>query len=100
VPAELVQPSVGLGVDAGDEEARDRRDAASVVAGLDEPLEPADVSLGHLGVALEREDQGHVDRLAPGDHLLDRGQPGSGCRELDVEVGPIDQFVQALRFCN
>jgi hypothetical protein len=57
------------------------------------PLEPADVGLGHLGIALEREDEGHVGRLASGDHLLDRGHTGLGRRDLDVEVGPVDQLV-------
>jgi hypothetical protein len=48
VAAELVQPVVRFRADAGDEEARDRRDAASIAAPIDEPLEPADVGLCDL----------------------------------------------------
>ena len=80
--ADLVEPAVGLGVDAADEERRDGRDARRVAAALDQAAEAADVRLGDLAVALEREDQRDVDRDAARDRLLDRGQalaawPGS-----------------------
>ena len=64
VAADRVEPLVGLGVDAGDEEARNRGHLLRVAARLDQPLEPADVRLGDLGVAVEAEDQRHVDPLA------------------------------------
>ena len=49
---DLLEAPVGLGVDARDEEARDRDDVRRIAARLDEPLEPADVRLDDLGVAL------------------------------------------------
>ena len=60
--AERLEPLVGLGVDARDEERRDRRDLRRVAAARDEPLEPAQVGLDDGLVALEREDQRDVDR--------------------------------------
>src|SRR5439155_16279607 len=80
--ADGLQALVRLGVDARDEERRDRRDLRRVAAARDEPLEAAQVSLDDGLVALEREDQRDVDRLALGDRVLDRGQPGRGRRDL------------------
>src|SRR3712207_7968741 len=56
-----VEALVGLGVHARDEERGDGRHAAEVAAVLHVALEPADVGLGDLAVALEREDQRDVD---------------------------------------
>jgi hypothetical protein len=47
-------------------------------------------------VALEREDQGDVDRDAGGNRLLDRGQALAGRGDLDQQVGLLDERVQAL----
>jgi hypothetical protein len=93
--AGLLEALVGLGVHAGDEERRDRRDAARVAAAVDEPAQAAQVGLGDLAVALEREDQRHVDRDAGRDRLLDRRQALGRGGDLDEEVGPVDQPVQA-----
>ena len=57
-----------------------------VAARVGEALDAADVGLGHLAVALEREDQRDVDRDAGRDRLLDRGQARAGRRDLDEEV--------------
>ena len=70
--ADRIEPLVRLGVDPRDEEARHRRHRSRIAAAFDEPLDAADVRLGHLGVALQREDQRDVDALAARDHLLDR----------------------------
>src|SRR5207248_10482966 len=78
-------------------EAGDRGDLRRVAARLDQPLETADVGLGDLPVALEREDQSHVDVLAARDHLFDGGQALSGGRNLHVQVRPIDLRVQPPR---
>ena len=94
--ADLVEPAVGLGVDAADEEGRDRGDPRRVAAALDEALQAADVRLGDLPMALEREDQRHVDGDAGGDRLLDRGQALRRRGDLDQQVGLLDQRVQAL----
>ena len=51
-----------------------------IAAVSDEALEPADVRPGHLGVALEREDERDVDRPALRDHVLDRRKTGLASR--------------------
>ena len=100
VGADRVQALVGLGVDARDEEARDRCDRARVAAALHEPLEPADVGLGDRRVALEREDQRDVDRAALRDALLDRAEPGLGGGDLHERVRAVDPLVQAERLVD
>ena len=95
--ADLLQPPVGLGVDARDEEARDRRDARGIAAARDQPLQPADVRLDDGRVALEREDQGHVDRLALRDAVLDRGEARHGRGDLHEQVRLVDLAVQPDR---
>ena len=95
--ADLVEPPVRLRVDARDEEARHRRDIRRVAAAGDEPLEPADVGLDHRRVALEREDQRHVDRPALRDAVLDRGKAGHGRRDLHEHVRLVDLLVQPDR---
>ena len=93
----LLEPTIGLGVDPRDEEARDRRDRRGIAAGLDEPLEPAEVRLDDGLVAVEREDQRDVDRLALRDRVLDRAEAGLGGRDLDEQVRSVDVLVQAHR---
>ena len=95
VAADLVEPLVGLGVDARDEERGDRRDPARVAAALDEPLEAADVGLGDRAVALEREDQRHVDGDAARDRLLDRRQALERGGDLHEQVRAVDELVTA-----
>ena len=92
--AELVEATVGLGVDPRDEEAGDGVDGARVAADADEALEAAQVGLDHLLVAGEREDQGHVDRAAAGGHLFDRPDAGVRGRDLDQQVRPRDRRVE------
>ena len=96
VAADLVEPAVGLGVHARDEERRHRRDRARVTAPVDQALQAADVRLGHLAVALEREDQRHVDGDAGGDRLLDRRQARGRGGDLHQQVRALDERVQAL----
>jgi hypothetical protein len=100
VAADLVEPLVGLRVHARDEERGDRRDVLRVPAALDEPLDAADVRLGHFAVALQREDQRDVDRDAAGDRLLDRGQSRLRRRDLDVDVVALDHGVQVGRLVD
>ena len=85
------EPLVGFRVDARDEEARDGQHLTGVAASRDEPLEPAQVGLSNLRVALQREDQRDVDRLAVGDAILDRRQARLGGGDLDVAVRTIDE---------
>src|SRR5581483_9526314 len=63
VGADRLEPLVGLGVDARDEEARDAVHLARIAARCDEPLEPAQIRLDDFLVALQREDQRDVDAL-------------------------------------
>ena len=98
VAADRVEALVGLGVHARDEEGGDGRElAARVAAAVDEALDAADVGLHDLAVALEREDQRDVDRDAGGDRVLDRLQALDRGRDLDEEVGAVDELVQADR---
>ncbi len=78
--AERLEPLVGLGVDARDEERRDGADLRRVAAAGDEPLEPAEVRLDDGLVAVEREDERDVDRRAVRDAVLDRRQAGLASR--------------------
>src|SRR5438309_105532 len=80
VAANRLEPLVRLGIDARDEEARDRVHGRWIAAVLHEPLDSADVRLHHRLVPLEREDQRHVDVAAGGDHLLDRAESRLGSR--------------------
>ncbi len=97
VTADVVEALVDLGVDARHEEGGDRGDLGQVAAALGETLEAADVRLGDLAVALEREDQRHVDGDAGGDRLLDRGQALLRGRDLHEQVRAVDVLRQPLR---
>ena len=92
-----LEPLVGLAVDTGDEEARDRQHRAGIAPGGDEPLEAAEVGLGDGRVAPEGEDQRHVDRDPFGNAVLDRTEPRLGGRDLDVHVRAIDLLVEPRR---
>jgi hypothetical protein len=97
VGADLSEALVDLGVHAGDEEGGDGVDAAEVVtvrAGL---LESGEVGVDDLAVALEREDQGHVDRDARGESRGDRGQARLRRGDLDERVRAVDLGPQLLR---
>ena len=96
-PAELLESAVGLGVDAGDEEARNRRDWGRIAAAGDEPFETAEIRLDDLGMALEGKDERDVDRAALGDAVLDRTETGLGSRDLHEQVRPVDELVEAHR---
>jgi hypothetical protein len=76
---------------------RETKKLATDATGPGSPLEPAQVRLDDLDVALQREDQRHVDRPPARDHLLDRRQPFLRRRNLDVAVRPVDELVQPLR---
>ncbi len=89
-----VEAAVDLGVDAADEERRDRRDARGVAPAGDEALEAALVGLDHPFVAIEREDQRHVHASSFGDHRLDRRQSLDGGGDLDEQVRLADALVQ------
>ena len=80
------QHLVDLGVDPADEEARHARDLAEVPSLLLQLLEPGEVRLDDLVIAVDGEDQRDVDVVALGDLVLDRGQPFLGRRDLDHHV--------------
>ena len=54
-------------------------------------LQPVEEGVHHLAVAVEREDQRDVDADALGQACGDRRQARLGGRDLDEQVGPVDQ---------
>ena len=97
IGADRVEPLVDLAVDPGDEERRDGVDLAQVVTVGRGLLQTADVGVDHPAVALQGEDQGHVDADPLGDRRGDRRQAGLGGRDLDQHVGPVDDLPQIGR---
>ena len=63
-------------------------------------LEPADERLGDVRVGLDREQQRDVDVDALVDHLLDRGHPGVGARNLDEHVGTVEALPEHARLLD
>ena len=92
-----VEALVDLGVDAGDEERRDRVDGGQVVAVLAGLLEAGDVGLHDVVVLVEPEDQGHVDADAGGQGLGDRRAALLGAGDLDEQVGLADGLPEVGR---
>ncbi len=91
------QPGVGLRVDPRDEERRDGPHGIDGEALRDAALEPAQVGLDHLFVAIDGEQQRHVDVGPAGGQLLDRAHAGLGRRDLDHHVGQREPLPQPCR---
>ena len=95
--ADLLQPLVDLGVHPGHEERRrpsrilDR--SWPLALACSRPARNASIT---CAVALQREDQRDVDADALGERRGDRRQAGRGRRDLDEQVGPVDQPPQRL----
>ena len=87
--AERLEALVDLGVDARDEERRDRLHVDALALG-EAALEAADERLGDALVRGDREQQRDVDVEPLVDHLLDRGDALVGARDLDHQVGAVD----------
>ncbi len=97
VAAELLQPRVDLAVHARDEEARDRGEPVDRLARGDAPLEAVDPGVRDLLVALDREQQRHVDRDARGGQLAECVDALGRRRHLDEHVRAVDLGEDALR---
>ena len=69
-------------------------DRVQVVAGLLGGFQAGQVGVHHQPVALDREDQRDVDRNAFGQNGGDGGQARLGGRNLDQQVGPVDDLPQ------
>lgn len=69
-------------------------DPGQVVARLLGFLQAGEVGVHHRPVALDGEDQGHVDRDALGEHRGDRRQACFGRRDLDQQVRAVDDLPQ------
>jgi hypothetical protein len=74
-------------VPAADEQRSHGADVG-IQSGSDAPLDAAQVSLGGRDILCAREQEGHVDRHAREDRLLDCGKAFLGPRNLDEEIGP------------
>ena len=90
VAAERLEPLVDLGVDARDEERRDRV-AVERLALVLPALVRADERLHHALVVRDREQQRDVDVHALVQRLLDRREPLLGGGDLDHQVRAVDQ---------
>ena len=95
--ADLVQPRVDLGVHPGDEERGHRRDRGQVTPGLPGPLQAVEERVHHRVVAGQGEDQRDVDADPLGQARRDGRQPLPRGRDLDEQVGPVDQPPQEAR---
>ena len=95
--ADGVETLVHLGVDARDEERRHGVDLRDVVSCGERGVEPVQVGVHDLLVALHREDQGDVDADALGEGAADRRQAFFRCRDLDQRVGTVDDLPQLHR---
>ena len=77
-----------------------RDDLARVAALGDEPLEAADVGLGDLFVALQREDQRDVDRAPLAITSSIAARPGFVAGILTIRFGRSTTLVQAIASRN
>jgi hypothetical protein len=59
-------------------------------------LQARHVRVDHGGIALDREQQRHVDADALGGRLAERIHPGGGGGDLDHRVGPVDTRPQSV----
>ena len=96
VGAELVEPLVDLGVDAGDEERGDRVQAGQVGVARPGLLEAGEERVHDRAVAVEGEDQRDVDRDARAHHLGDGGQALDRRGDLDEHVRAVDRGREGL----
>ena len=94
--AELLEALVDLAVDARDEEARDRGDAVDRLAGRRALLEALDVRVRDLLVALDREQERHVDGDPRGRELAERLDALGRRGHLDQHVRAVDLLEDAL----
>ncbi len=60
----------------------------------DQAFEAGLVCLDDRSVALDAEDEGHVDAATLTDHLFDGRDALGGGRDLDQQVRPVDALVQ------
>ena len=94
VAADLLQPGVDLGVHPRHEERGDGVDPGQVVTRVLRRPKAVEVGVHDGAVPFDGEDQGDVHRDALRDHRGDRGQAGQRRRDLDEQVGPVDDLPQ------
>jgi len=85
-----VKSPVHLRVDARNEEGRNRLDGGQVVPIQPGTLEAGEIRVDHGVVALEAENEGHVDADTRRDGLRDGGEALDGGRDLDHRVRAVD----------
>ncbi len=101
-PRQGLQAPVDLGVDPADEEGGHTGHMGQIggAARRHERLEPAQVGLHDLVVAVEPEDQRHVDAPALADEGLDRRDALAGGRHLHEQVRQRDGLVEPARVAH
>ena len=72
-------------------------DRVQVMPGLLSGLEAGEVGRHHCTVAIDGEDQRDIDRNTFGENRRDGGQTGQRGRNLDQQIGPINDFPQLDR---
>ena len=92
----LGQGLVDLRVHAADEKARHAGDLRQVSPLAVQRLEAGQVRVDHLGVAVDREDQRHVDVVALRDLVPDRGHAFLRGGDLDHHIRPAAPLAQVL----
>src|SRR4029078_3894910 len=88
---------IDLGIDATDEERRDRRDSIDGLSPLQTSLQGAEISLRYCSVVLDREEHRNVDVDALEETTFDcrptLARPGN----LDHHIRPIQRLPEATR---
>ena len=97
VEAEIVGEVAGQRAVPAADEDRSHRRHVRIQPGFHASLDSSRVGLGLGQVLLGGEEQGHVDRHAGEDRLLDRLQSGRGAGDLDEEIRPGGQGVKPGR---
>ncbi len=92
----LGQARIDLAIDARDEERGHRGDLVDGLPCRHAVFEAAQVSLHHFGVALQREDQSHVDIDARGNGLTDGGDAFLRGGDFDHQVWAGDTVPKLL----
>ena len=96
----LINGTIHHGIDAAQEETRNRCDVVKRTSACQAIFQAGNITLRHFAVAYDTEKKCHVHVDACGDQLPDRRQTLPCRRHLDHQVGTCDASPQALCFGN